>query len=79
MLSNFVLIEVSYEQAVITLAETTKTFSAIDSGSINTTLALHPVYGPMMVIENAAGRSAIAIQSERRNQFESVLNPTLTH
>jgi len=78
MLLNFVLIEVSYEQAAMTLAETTETFSAIDSGSINTTLASHPIHGPMIVIENAAGKSAIAVRSERWNHFESALNPNLT-
>ena len=77
MLSNFVLIPVSYEQAVMTLAETTETFSALDSGSIDTTLAAHPIHGPMIVIENAAGKSVIAVRSERQDDFERTLNPTL--
>lgn len=78
MLSNFVLIEVSYQQAALTLAETTETFSAIDSGSVITTLASHPIHGPMIVVENVAGKSAIAIRAEHRDAFESALNPTLT-
>ena len=79
MLFNFVLIAVSYEQAVMALAETTETFSAIDLGPINTTLASHPIHGPLMVIENSAGKSVIAVLAERRDQFENALNPTLTH
>ncbi len=79
MLSNFVLIPVSYEQAAMTLAETTETFSTMDSGSINTTIASHPIHGPLMVIENTGGKSAIAIHFERRDQFENALNPKHTH
>jgi hypothetical protein len=79
MLSNYVLVEVSYEQAVMTLAETTETFSAVSAGSINTTLASHPIHGPVMVIENVAAGSVIAVRAERREQFENAMNPTLTH
>jgi hypothetical protein len=75
MLQSYTFIAVSHEQAVSTLAETVDSSDMMDMGSGVATLARHPIHGDMIIIDNAAGQSAVALHRDRVKKFTDSLLP----
>ena len=71
MLHGYTIIPVTHEQAVITVAESLDAVSSMDAGSATTTLAEHPVFGDIVVFENAAGQSIIVAHRDHAKKFSS--------
>ncbi|MEZ2310857.1 hypothetical protein AB6809_29855 [Paraburkholderia sp. RCC_158] len=75
MFLGYTLIAVSHEQAIKTLAETVDSKASLDMGSGVATIAFHPVHGDMIIIDNAAGESAVALSLDQSERFTAALLP----
>jgi hypothetical protein len=71
MLQGYTFIAITHEQAVMTVAESIDTKSKLDIGYSVTTIAEHPIFGDIMVVENCVGPSVIAVHRDRAKKFSN--------
>jgi hypothetical protein len=79
MLHNFTIVPLSNEQAMVLRAETNHVESALDGGSMQSTLCRHPELGDLIVIENTAGSSAVVLDKAFVGKLSTRLSPSATH
>jgi hypothetical protein len=73
MLQNFTIVAASHEQIINLLAQAESTIGTLDTGSVVTTLAEHPIFGQVVVNENVAGPSTIVLHRDAAEKFSAAL------
>jgi hypothetical protein len=79
MLQNFTIVSLSQDQAIVLLAETIEAGSTLDGGSVQTTVCRHPEIGELILVQNALGTSAVALDKAQIPALSDWLSPSVTH
>ncbi|MDP9155352.1 MAG: hypothetical protein M3O74_13990 [Pseudomonadota bacterium] len=75
MLSAFTAIAISHEQVANLIANSTDTSGKLDVGSAQSLFCKHPELGDLIVFENLAGPSIVAIDRSHAHKITDKLLP----